>query len=528
MKKGKTQLLMLSMALSLLFFVACKKSNSSPSEPEPVANGTRDELTKDSIFLYAKEIYYWNTSLPSYSSFNPRNFNSIDAELFALTQFSSNPSTGKPYEYNGENATAPKYSFFDYSATTGKVSALKADIGVENNYGFGIIYNQLDDIRVTYVYTGSPAAVQGLTRGCRIIGVNGKTDLSLNNTNISFLNGAVYGTNPSINLTFIDLNGLTKTVAINRATYTVNPILYTNVFTVGAKKVGYLVFNQFTNNISTQLSTVFNDFTSKGINELVVDLRYNGGGFVTTATQMINLIAPATQNGNVMYTTTYNNTLLGLTSLAARKASILAKQPLTDDNGNIQTFTSGVNGKFATYADLDYSPNSSDNIEKFAKSGALNINRVYFLVSDFTASASELVMNSLKPVMDVKLIGTQTYGKPVGFFPIRIDKVDMYIPEFETKNQQGIGGYYSGLTPDQTTFEDASKPFGDSNEVLLKYALNYALKGDFILPPAKSGSLNTQTTVVNQKLSAADRQNLQKRLNNTSFKGMIMKPHHKF
>ncbi len=115
MKRSTRQYLMLITLISISVISACKKSEPAPAvtpTPTPVA-ATRDELTKDSIFLYAKELYYWNTSLPTYEAFKPRSYSSNETELYAITQFSLNPATGKPYEYvNG--STSPKYSFFDY------------------------------------------------------------------------------------------------------------------------------------------------------------------------------------------------------------------------------------------------------------------------------------------------------------------------------------------------------------------------------------------------------------------------------
>lgn len=508
---------------------ACKKSEApvvTPTTPTPTpVTATREELTKDSIFLYAKELYYWNTSLPTYDAFKPRTYNSNEAELFALTQFSLNPATGRPYEYTG--GTNPKYSFFDYG-TAGKTASLKADVnGTETDYGFSVDYNATNDLRVKYVYPNSPASQQGLSRASRITSVNGQTNIAYSSSNLTFLNNAFFGTNAAVTITFTDLAGVTKTVTVTRASYTVNPILYTNVYTAGTKKVGYIVFNSFTNNASAAINTAFASFASQGVTEVVVDLRYNGGGYVSTATQIINILGPAAQTGNIMYTTYYNDYLQGLTT-AQRKTSILAQQPLTDDAGKLQTFSSGVNGKYATYADLNYSSTSADNIEKFAKTGALNLSRIYFIVTSSTASASELTINSLKPVMDVKLIGKTTYGKPVGFFPIKIDKVDMYIPEFETKNQTGTGGYYSGLTVDKDAFEDLSKTWGDESEVLLSYALQYAKTGSFVLPAAKTASLSAQSTTMAAKLSTEDYKLISEKLDQNSFKGMVKEPKKKF
>jgi len=519
--------------LSLSILVSCKKSTPSPVDPTPTttptttATATRDELTKDSIFLYSKELYYWYNSLPTYAAFNPRGYSSNETELYAITQFSKDPSTGRPYEYVSGYAE-PKYSFFDYKTTAAKTSALKADInGTANDYGFSVMYNNITDLRVKYVYPGSPAAQQGLTRGCKITAVNGRTDLTYNSSNVTFLNDAIFGTNASVTLTFINLANETKTATVTNATYTVKPILYTGIYTAGTKKVGYIVFNTFTNNATADINAAFANFATQGVSEVIVDLRYNGGGYVSTATQIINLMAPAAETGNTMFTYYYNDYLQNLTT-AQRKASVLVHQPLLDADGKFQTFTTGVNGKYATYADLDYRPTSADNIEKFAKSGSLNLSRVYFIVGSGTASASELTINSLKPVLDVKLIGTTTYGKPVGFFPIRIDKLDMYIPEFETKNKNGVGGYYSGMTVDKSSNEDLTKNWGDESETLLGYALLYARTGSFVTTTAKTASLNASSTVMPSKLSSAEIKSVELSLDQNSFKGMVKMPFKKF
>ena len=88
--------------LSFGAITSCKKSSTAPDEPvtPPVVttpSGTRDELTKDSIYLYGKELYYWNTSLPTYEVFKPRGFSSNEAELYAMTQYSLDPATGKAH-----------------------------------------------------------------------------------------------------------------------------------------------------------------------------------------------------------------------------------------------------------------------------------------------------------------------------------------------------------------------------------------------------------------------------------------------
>ena len=512
-------------------FVACKKAEPMPGNPTPLAivpvvpaavAGTRAQLTADSMFLYSKELYYWQADLPTYSVFNPRQYTNTDAELFAISQISINPNTSKPYEFV-ENRSEPKYSYIDYGANGGKKSALKSDVnGSATDYGFSATYNTQTDLRVKYVYPNSPADKAGLVKGFRITAVNGRNDLTATSSNLTFLNSALFGDNPSVDIKFEDLNGTSKTVTITRTTYTINPILHTQVYTIGSKKVGYFVFNTYTSNATAAINAAFSNFASKGVTEMIIDLRYNGGGFVSTATQLVNLLAPVGQNGNTMFTFYYSKYLqdLSIKSNADKKLSILAKQPLEDLQGNIQLNAGAVNGKFNTLADLNFSP-TSDNIEKFETSRSINPSRIYFLVSGSTASASELTINNLRAVTDVKIIGKTTYGKPVGFFPIHIDKFDMYIPNFETKNQKDVGGYYAGLTVDKDSFEDPTKNWGDSTETLLSYALNYAKSGNFNIAPSKSGSLASQSSRMAAKLTSEELRAISFSLDQNAFQGMI-------
>lgn len=500
--------------------VGCKKSNPVPASPATQPAASRSQLTADSIFLYAKDLYYWRSDLPDYATFNPRQYTDNDKELYKLSQIAINPDTGNPYEF-GPNPTEPKYSYIDYGLNGAKKSALKSDLsGNANDYGFSAIYNNRNDLRVKYVYPNSPADKAGLTRGCRLVSVNGQDDVSYTPSNLTFLNSALFGTDASIDLKFIDLTGTSKIVTVARATYSVNPILYTHVFTIGQKKIGYFVFNSFTNNVSSAIDAVFADFAAKGVTEVVLDLRYNGGGFVSTAQQIINLLAPSAQNGNTMFTYYYSQYLQNLTA-QQKKASILIHQPNLDASGHVQPSSGALNGKYFTLADLNYSSTDASNIEKFQTANAKSFSRIYFLVTGSTASASELTINSLKPVTDVKLIGSTTYGKPVGFFPIHIDNFDLYIPEFETKNQQNVGGYYSGLTVDQSASEDPTKNWGDSTETLLGYALAYAKTGTFTVPPSKTGSLGQQSVKLAAKLSAQDLRAVTSALDQNAFQGMI-------
>ncbi|HET9826503.1 MAG TPA: S41 family peptidase, partial [Chitinophagaceae bacterium] len=251
-------------------------------------------------------------------------------------------------------------------------------------------------------------------------------------------------------------------------------------------KVGYLVFNQFFGQPSrNELAQAFNYFQSQGISDLVVDLRYNPGGSVETEDTLSNFIAPSTTNNQVMYQYIFNQTLQSNQHQLIRKKL---------GYGNI----------FGT----------ADNTIKFAKAGALNLPRVFFIVTGNTASASELLINNLRPYMDVKLIGDTTYGKPVGFFPIPIYNYDIYPISFKTVNSAGSADYYHGFAPDKLTADGVDKSWGDVTEPSLASALQYITTGAF-------GRFSS-TSLDLQKLAMKQTKGANRALSQNKFFGMFI------
>lgn len=483
----------LTFVLGALFFTACtsnKKSNPTPVRPD--TTGTTLDKIKDSIFLYAKEDYLWYTSLPTYATFNPRSFSgasdidALNAEVNALSQYAINPATSQPYEYYTDNPGEAKYSFIDDGTVSGELN------GVHGDFGFAPFYNTLTDLRVKYVYPGSPADLKGIKRGYQITSINGNTNLTYdggnygNSTNLNFVINA-YANSNTISMTLKKPDGSILTVAnMNVSTYTVKPILKDTVFDQGSgHKVGYIVFNSFTSDANARqpLLTAFNNFSAAGITDLVVDLRYNGGGYVSTAELLDNLIAPTSKQNTLMYNTYYNDIL------TSGKEVLLKNQWRKDPSS----------GQDYNYGQFSYAV--TDNVVKFAQipgANPLNITRVFFIITGSTASASELTINNLRPIMDVQFIGETSYGKPVGFFDIDINKYQMYIPEFYTQNSAGQGGYYGGFTPGASgypgfsDYDDVTKDFGDPAEILLAHALNYVKTGTYAVKSQSIQSLQAK------------------------------------
>ncbi|MVN20853.1 S41 family peptidase [Mucilaginibacter arboris] len=461
--------------LFVVFFTACKKDNPTTTSAG-TTTGTALDHIKDSVYLFTQEDYLWYDALPTYDVFKPRGFTgttdvlALQSEVDALSQYKINPATSnppRPYEYDPNYPGEAKYSFID----GGEVATSLG--GTNKDFGFSPAYNTSSDLRVEYVYPGSPADQAGLVRGYQIIKINKNSSLSYdgtNGTNYNFVINAYYNSS-TISLTLQKPDNTTFDVTLNAANYTVNPVLKSKVIDLGnGNKMGYVVFNSFTDptNAKAYLDAAFTSFTAAGITDLVVDLRYNGGGSVSTAEYLSDLIVPYAKTNTLMYTSYFND-------------------KLQNDNYPLLAEKYQINKG-------DFKP--SNNQVNFTKAGSLNINRVFFIVTGSTASASELTINNLIPELNVQLIGTTTYGKPVGFFAIPIGSYQLYTPEFETKNSASQGGYYAGMTPGSATYpgvqasDDVTHDFGDTNEALLARAISYATKGTYTI----SSALTTLST----------------------------------
>jgi len=236
-------------------------------------------------------------------------------------------------------------------------------------------------------------------------------------------------------------------------------ILKASVLDVGNKTLAYLALGSFPELSSCQdeLDQAFSTFAQAEASAIAIDLRSNGGGYVKTAEYVANLLIPSRLNGKVMYTEVFNE------QMQDGKATILQHQLYQDALGN----TVEYQGRLATLADVDFS--MAANTSYFHKKGALEaIQDVYFIVSGNTASASELLISSLKPYMNVKLVGEKTYGKPVGFFNILIDTYSFYFSSFIIQNADGWSDYLNGMEPDVSIALPANATLGDPEEPGLK------------------------------------------------------------
>lgn len=343
------------------------------------------------------------------------------------------PSTVDYSSYDSVSSflDALKYDTLDRFSYVTSTSSQDSSLNTPSSSGMGIKYTTSYDsngtIVVMYVRPGSPADTAGISRADRITEINGSAATS------TLLLSSAAQANVDFNLTLVDSDGNTRYTVITPSSYSYDSVSHT-VFTHNGTKIGYMLYDGFTASSSTEIDEAFDDFRDESIDELILDLRYNGGGYVYIAEYLLNKIAgyldPAT-----MFTLTYNS-----------------KQ----------------SSKNSTYTfDTDF---KSD----------VSLSRVFFITTGSTASASELVMNALKPYLDVVQVGSTTYGKPVGSSPkTKCDYVFSLI-NFELENASGTGEYFSGITPECTATDDLDHNFTDADEASMAQILDYISDSDCI------------------------------------------------
>ncbi|MDQ6815195.1 MAG: S41 family peptidase [Bacteroidota bacterium] len=432
--------------LLILFITSCKKevAREPAATTTTTAAASQSDLLKDSVYLYTKEIYLWQDVLPSYEVFNPGKYTGT-TDLDAATA-----------EMNGIRALQPLDRF---SFVTTKEASDGLQTGAAVDYGFFVKAaaadkaGPIDSVRwyVEYAFDQSNAGTSGVSRGWYIKKIN-NTPITYSQASIDILNQTFFGTGNSASFEFVKQDGSTVTLNLSKTSFTSNSVLYKTVINAGSKKVGYFVFKQFFGAPSvTELNNVFSYFKSQGVSELVVDLRYNPGGSTSTQETLANLIAPASANNQVMYKYVFNS------NLQQGKFPLLQKK--------------------TGYGSTSFT--EANNTQTFTNTGSLNLSQVFFIVTHGTASASELLINNLKPYMSVKLIGDTTYGKPVGFFPVNIYNYSIYPISFKTVNSAGNADYYHGFAPDKSAPDGVNKSWGDVTEPSLASALTYINTGAF-------------------------------------------------
>jgi carboxyl-terminal processing protease len=422
----------LALAAVALLLQACGGGGSpavAPATP-PVADASAcpvpDQRTSLRSFLNDQYFWYANLAAPDESA------TSMDAYFQSMLY--------RPTDH---------YSFTQPSVTYNQVFTDGRRIG----YGYTVVWADAahTTMRVRNVEPRSPVALAGLARGDVIVSIDGYSPDAI----AAGQAGPV--TDAGIERTFVLRNaaGVQRVLRVQSADYPLTPV--TGVTTLDAVrdgapiKVGYIAYNQFVQYSSFDLYNAFVKFAQDGASELILDLRYNGGGSVSVSRDLASMIG-GDRTGNLLYAyLRFNDKNRGMNT------SVVFNTVVPD--GTAFPIPAGMP-------------------------------RLVVIGSGSTASASELVINGLRPFMPVVLVGETTYGKPYGFIP-RDNCGTIYdAVQFTTVNSQNQGNYDTGFTPDCVVADDLDHPLGDPAEARIRTALAYIATGRCTAAPqaAATGS----------------------------------------
>lgn len=445
-----------------LIFTLSACTSSDDDAPDPISFDVETELATENFIWSAMNYWYlWQEDVPDLAD---NRFANVEQYAQFLSAFSSPENLyynvcDRHVNIVGDNNPIDRFSFIadDYNELFNSQQGIFKSNGVE----FGLVrFSNNNNIYgyVRYIIPGSDASTKNIQRGDIFTGVDGQT-LNLDNfRNLLFGSNNTY----TLNLADIENNVITpndEEVTLVKTELTENPVLISKTLDVGGTKVGYIMYNSFTRTFDDQLNEAFGQLKSEGVTELVLDLRYNGGGSVDSATALASMIT-GQFNGDLFLKETWNSKISA-------------------------TFSpSEVESRFVNQTRNGQSTNN------------LNLTKVYIIGLGSTASASELVINGLDPYINVIHIGDTTRGK--NEFSLTLvdnrntdDKGRPFraignssswnpnhtyaIQPLTGKNENAVGDsdYTSGLVPNISLDEDLANlgVLGDENEPLLARAL---------------------------------------------------------
>ncbi len=413
---------------------------------------------------WTNDLYLWYSEVVDK---NPAGF-TTDADYFAVLKTAAKTASGNPKDR------------FHFTSTTAKWEALEQS-GVQAGYGVGLVVLSSTPPRnvvVSYVEPLIPAnnAAANLARGAKILTVDG-ADL-VNATDQASVDTLNAGLSPqtvgeSHTFSILDAGAATpRTVTLVSANVTVTPVQNVHTITTpGGSLVGYMLFNDHLATSESELVNAFTQLQTAGVTDLVLDIRYNGGGLLDIASEVAYMIAGQQTVGQTFELSQFNS-----------------KFPSTNP----------VTGTALTPLEF-HSTTQGFSVTAGQALPTLGFSRVFVLTGASTCSASESIINSLQGVnVQVIQVGSTTCGKPYGFYPTDNCGTTYFSIQFQGINAKGFGDYPDGFTPANTVTpqgvsvpgcsvaDDFTHALGDSAEGLLASALSYQQNAVCPVPPSGS------------------------------------------
>jgi hypothetical protein len=417
---------------------------------------------------WTNETYLWNTEVTDQ---NPANFSSRTSYFAVLRTTAKTPSNKDKDDFHFSESTEA-YQRRQNSAPTA-------------TYGADWIFKANTpprDVRVGYTEPQSPAAAvtggqAALVRGSRILRVNG-VDLVNANTQaeVNQLNAALFPANAGTSTVFVVRDpgaSADRTVTVTSVNLAPSPVNRTRIIDTPTGKVGYILFNTFSPFESERaIVQAITEMRINAVTDLVLDLRYNGGGLLAVSSQLAFMVAGSSRTGGKAFSRLRFNNAAGTLN------------PVTGSANNPTPFYDQT---------LGFTLSSGQALP------TLNLNRVFVLTTADTCSASEAVINGLRGIdFQVNVIGATTCGKPFGFYPQDNCGETYYTIQFQTTNDKSFGDYADGFIPNNSTAsfgvrapgcqvaDDLTRELGDPAEGLLAAVLQFRATGN--CPPPSSGS----------------------------------------
>lgn len=433
---------------SILFLFLFAFSLQSCEDNDDVA-APADLQVNNFIWRGLNEVYLWQADVPNLADNRFATENDLNQFLRGYSKpedlfedLLNKPESKYP---NGDAIDRFSWIVDDYTVLEQELSGITKNNGVD--FRLSRIASGSDDVvgYVRYIIPNSDASTKAIKRGDFFTSVNG-TKLTVSNYEQLLLTPDSYTLNLSdYNGSAFVLNG--KSVALTKTVLEENPIFINKVITSGSHKIGYLMYNGFYNEYDDKLNQAFGELKAQGATDLVLDLRYNGGGSIASAAKLASMITGQFDTQVFSKMTFNNKQMQGLST-----------------------------------ADLE------DLNVRFVKNlNSLNMSTVYILTTASTASASELIINGLKPYINVVQIGETTTGKNVGSFTVYDSpsltsksginpnhKYAMQPLVLKITNSQNFGDYTQGLQPTYQQYEQVASygVLGDPSEPYLNLAIS--------------------------------------------------------